>query len=325
MGECQCAILTRSQWLLGPGETWLGSSFFSPLNAATFHTCLEFNTIISWLVRYFSPLWGDWHLHKYLLPLWCDMSKVSGCTMVEKPDRGDRDSSNKLVDSGSKQPSPPVPLAGTGATNTAPTQVQSPHRTGKVRPWEGDPITQSVQSPQHQALPWETASVPPSVVPYNPSGWTSEPNSPPSKRPSYLPAYNKRDSSSVFESESDSELSSMEGPSSYFSFGKNLQCSQSNISERSYSYIQDQAVSTPMSMYGSVEQLYSGGYPYSSLASPLCNSTSSIPASVASMDIYYPPYSISSGYPVSSAGYSPMCQNMYHPYWMCYSCRKPKM
>lgn len=254
------------------------------------------------------------------------MSKVSGCTMVEKPDRGDRDSSNKLVDSGSKQPSPPVPLAGTGATNTAPTQVQSPHRTGKVRPWEGVPITQSVQSPQHQALPWETASVPPSVVPYNPSGWTSEPNSPPSKRPSYLPAYNKRDSSSVFESESDSELSSMEGPSSYFSFGKNLQRSQSNISERSYSYIQDQAVSTPMSMYGSVEQLYSGGYPYSSLASPsLCNSTSSIPASMASMDIYYPPYSISSGYPVSSAGYSPMCQNMYHPYWMCYSCRKPKM
>lgn len=253
------------------------------------------------------------------------MSKVSGCTMVEKPDRGDRDSSNKLVDSSSRQPSPPVPFTGTGATNTAPTQVQSPHRTGKVRPWEGVPITQSVQSPQHQALPWETASVPPSVVPYNPSGWTSEPNSPPSKRPSYLPAYNKRDSSSVFESESDSELSSMEGPSSYFSFGKNLQRSQSNISERSYSYIQDQAVSTPMSMYGSVEQLYSGGYPYSSLASPLCNSTSSIPASMASMDIYYPPYSVSSGYPVSSAGYSPMCQNMYHPYWMCYSCRKPKM
>lgn len=87
MGECQCAIITRSQWLLGPGETWLGSSFFSPLNPATFHTCLDFNTIISWLVRYFSPLSGDWHLHKYLLPLWCDMSKVSGCTMVEKPDR----------------------------------------------------------------------------------------------------------------------------------------------------------------------------------------------------------------------------------------------
>lgn len=257
------------------------------------------------------------------------MSEVSVSTMVGKLDCGDRDSSNKLVDSGSNQTSPPVPSTRTGATNTAPTQVQSPHRPGQAPPWEGIPVTQSVQGPQRQALPWETASVAQSVVPYSLSGWTSVPNSPPSKRPSYSSASNKRDSSSVFESESDSELSSMEGPSSYFSFGKNLQRSQSNISERSYSYLQDKSVSKPMTMYGSMEQLYSGGYPgYTSLGSPsLCNtgSTNSIPASVGSMDIYYPPYSVSSGYPVSSAGYSPMCQNMYHPYWMCYSCRKPKM
>lgn len=253
------------------------------------------------------------------------MSEASVGTMVGKLDCSDRDSSNKLVDSSSNRTPPPVTSAGTGATNTAPTQVQSPHRSGQA-PWDGVPVTHSIQGPQRQALPWETVSVTQSVIPYSQSGWTSVPNSPSLKRSSYS---SKRDSSSVFESESDSELSSMEGPSSYFSFGKNLQRSQSNISERSYSYLQDKSVSKPMSMYGSMEQLYSGGYPcYTNLGSPsLCNtgSTNSIPASVGSMDIYYPSYSVSTGYPVSSAGYSPMCQNMYHPYWMCYSCRKPKM
>lgn len=224
--------------------------------------------------------------------------KVSECNT--------RNSDNKVVDSHSNPKSPP------SQSSSSPVTSQGALAQGHSK--------QVVLLPQNR-------------VTYNKaSGWTSVPNSPPSKRHSYSRdnhhANNSNTGSSwMYDCESDSEFSdnmeSVNSTGSYFGYGKNLQRSQSNISEKSYSYLPDSSMNVPQSAYASP-------YPYSSMGSPLsvCStaSTSSIPSSsMGNMDIYYPPFSVSSAFPIPSSGYSPVCQNYYEPYWLCYGCRKPKM